>query len=653
MNSRPLSGVPLTLLALLAVLVVAASPAQAIRVVNYNILNWPSFDIAGRYDDHQLLMDALDPDIIFVQEIESQAGVNNYLTYCLNATVPGKYAADLFVNGPDTDNAIFYKVGVVDTVTHDIIYTDVRWTMDYTLQLSGYDGDAGQLHIISTHLKAGSSSEDEDIRQDQCNDIRAHMNAYPAGTNFIFGGDLNVYSSGDAGYQVLISSAADNDGRCFDPINQPGTWHDSYTFRHIHTQSPRVTSVSSYTGGGMDDRFDQMLISASLEDGSGMDYVVGSHTAYGNDGYRLNGDINDPTNQIVSAAIADALFYASDHIPVYMELQLPAILEVASMLDFGRAIIASAANEYLTVGNAAFDPAEQLAYSFTAPSGFDRPGGTFYLGGEETAEHIISMTTSTTGVKSGDLTVSSDAPESATQYVALTGTVVDHAVPSLDGSSVVVLDTLDFGMHEVGAFVDMSAFAYNLGYGSLQALLEVYDAAIVGGDGRFSIVGGFSQQDVGGTATEFVIHFDDTSITRSTPYDADLTLSTRDESGIHGGGGALSDLVVHLTAIIDGGNGVDDILVSKLALGRGAPNPFTDITTLHLSLPQPAHARVDVFDIAGRLVTDIHDGSMDAGVHEIVWDGRDSRGRAVASGIYFCRAEVGEWSQIQRMVLLR
>jgi len=651
MNSRSLKKVPLMALALLAVMLVAAPPAQAIRVVTYNILNWPSFDIAGRYDDHQVVMDALDADIIIVQEIESQNGVNNYLTYCLNATVPGEYGAALFVNGPDTDNAIFYKNSVVDTVTSETIYTDVRWTMDYTVQLEGYTGDAGQLHLLSTHLKAGSSSSDEDVREDQCNDIRAHMNAYPSGTNFIFGGDLNVYSSSDAGYQVLLASQADNDGRCFDPINQPGSWHDSYTYRHIHTQSPRETSTGSYTGGGMDDRFDQLLISASLEDGSGMDYVVGSHTAYGNDGYRLNGDINDPVNQVVSAAIADALYYASDHIPVYLELQLPAILDVASTLDFGRAIIASGANENLTVGNAAFDPAEELAYSFTAPVGFDRPGGTFYLDGEQTADHIISMLTATVGVKSGDLTVTSNAPENAIQYVALTGTVVDHAVPSLDGSSVVLLDTLDFGVHEVGTFTDMTAAIFNLGYDSLQALLEVYEAEIVG-DSEFTIVGGFTPFDVAGTEVEFDVHFDDTGGIAGT-YEADLTFSTRDESGIHGGGGALSDLVVHLTATIDDGNSVGDEPVAMLALGRGAPNPFADVTTLRFSMPQPAHARVDVFDIAGRLVADIHDGSMPAGVHEIVWDGRDSHGRAVASGIYFCRAEVGEWSQIQRMVLLR
>ncbi|MCD4690680.1 hypothetical protein K8S17_04390, partial [bacterium] len=510
MNKRPLSTALLVALALLAVILAAATPAHAIRVVTYNILNWPSFDIAGRYDDHQIVMDALDADIIIVQEIESQTGINNYLTYCLNATVPGEYAADLFVNGPNTDNAIFYKVSVVDTVTHETIYTDVRWTMDYTVKLLGYDTAAGEFHFLSTHLKAGSSSGDEAVRKDQCEDIRAHMNDYPSGTNFIFGGDLNVYTSTDDGYQVLISSAADNDGRCFDPINQPGAWHDSYTYRYIHTQSPRVTSVASYTGGGMDDRFDQMLISASLEDGSGLDYVVGTHTAYGNDGWRLNGDINNPTNLIVSAEIADALFYASDHIPVYMELQLPAILSVATSLDIGRAIVSSTASEDLTVENAAFAPADELSYSLTAPAGFSAPAGTFYLDGEQTANHGISMVTTSTGAKSGDLTVSSNAPENATRYVALTGTVVDHAVPSLDGASIVLLDTLDFGIHQVGEFSDMSVFAYNLGYGSLQALLDVYDAQIVGGDNRFSIVGGFTQQDVGDTEAEFVIHFDDT-----------------------------------------------------------------------------------------------------------------------------------------------
>ncbi len=159
MKNRPLKWALAGAL-LLFVATMTATPAHAVRVVTYNILNWPSFDIAGRYDDHQVVMDALDADIIIVQEIESQTGVNHYLDYCLNATVPNEYGAALFVNGPDTDNAIFFKRSVVDTVTSDVIYTDVRWTMDYTVQLAGYSGDAGQLHLLSTHLKAGSSGSD-------------------------------------------------------------------------------------------------------------------------------------------------------------------------------------------------------------------------------------------------------------------------------------------------------------------------------------------------------------------------------------------------------------------------------------------------------------------------------------------------------------
>ncbi len=477
------------------------------------------------------------------------------------------------------------------------------------------------------------------------------MNDYPSGTNFILGGDFNMYSSSEAGFQDLVGSQADNDGRCFDPINQPGYWHDSYTFRNIHTQSPREDGSGSYTGGGMDDRYDLLLISASLEDGSGLDYVTGSYDAYGNDGYRLNGDINDPTNQVVSAQIADALYYASDHIPVVLELQVPAILDVASSLDIGRAMIWSSVSENLTVTNAALDPAEQLAYTLAAPSGFGAPPGTFYLAGEQSYGHAISMSTLTAGVKSGVLTVTSNAAENATQYVALSGTVLDYAVPSLSDLEVDTLDTLDFGIHQVGEFADMSAFVHNLGFDSLQALLEVYDAEIVGGDGRFSIVGGFSPIDVGATAAEIVVNFDCSGGSGAT-YEADLTLSTRSESGIPGGGGALDDLVVHLVATIDDGNSVPDV-VTTLALGRGAPNPFRDVTTLHLALPESAHARVDIFDIAGRLITPVHDGPMAAGVHEIVWDGRAADGRPVASGIYFCRAEIGEWSRIRKMVLLR
>ncbi len=649
----PVSRALLTFAVFAFVLLAVVQPASALRVVTYNILNWPGLDWPGRYLHFQTVMDSLDADVIIVQEIQSQTGVNNFLNYCLNASVPGEYSSVLFVNGPDTDNSIFYKNSVVDTVTQETITTDVRWTMEYTVTLNGYDSSEAQFRILSTHLKAGSSSSDIATREDQCEEIRAHMNGYPSGTHFILGGDFNMYTSSEAGYQDLVGSQADNDGRCFDPVNKPGYWHDSYTFRRLHTQAPGVSPPSGFTGGGMDDRYDQLLISAALQDGNGLSYITDSHKAFGNDGYRLNNDINDPTNQEISQEMADALYYAADHIPLLLELQVPAKVGVAASLAFGKAIVGSTAEELLTVTNSATTPADELDYSLVAPGGFTASGGSFLLSAGSDNDHTISMVTASVGATAGDLAVNSNDLDDPAFDVALSGIVVDHASPSLDAASVVLADTLDFGSHEIGAFSDVALSVYNDGYSSLQALLEVYDAAIVGGDGRFSFVGGFTEESAGATAVEYTLHFDDVGAATNTLYAATLTLSSRDESAIHGGGGGLSDLTVYLEAFVEDGTGISDDGVLRLALSSGAPNPFTERTSLVFTLPSVSSVNVEIFDIAGRLVRTLESGVLAAGEHEILWTGRDDRGRQAASGIYFCRATVGDWREVRKVVLLR
>jgi flagellar hook assembly protein FlgD len=90
-----------------------------------------------------------------------------------------------------------------------------------------------------------------------------------------------------------------------------------------------------------------------------------------------------------------------------------------------------------------------------------------------------------------------------------------------------------------------------------------------------------------------------------------------------------------------------------MALSPGSPNPFTAETALLFSLPAPEHAVIEVYDVSGRLVTTLVDGSMPAGANRVVWDGRDSHGAPAASGIYFCRAQVGEWHEARKVVLLR
>jgi hypothetical protein len=53
-------------------------------------------------------------------------------------------------------------------------------------------------------------------------------------------GDYNIDASVETSYQNLVAVGGGGSGRMFDPLNQPGTWHDNGNFAAIHTQSTRV-----------------------------------------------------------------------------------------------------------------------------------------------------------------------------------------------------------------------------------------------------------------------------------------------------------------------------------------------------------------------------------------------------------------------------
>ncbi|MBE0566150.1 MAG: right-handed parallel beta-helix repeat-containing protein [Krumholzibacteria bacterium] len=92
---------------------------------------------------------------------------------------------------------------------------------------------------------------------------------------------------------------------------------------------------------------------------------------------------------------------------------------------------------------------------------------------------------------------------------------------------------------------------------------------------------------------------------------------------------------------------------TRTALRGAAPNPFNPTTTLSYELAAPGHARLQVYDTAGRLIATLVDEQRGAGRHEVVWNGRDDGGRAVASGVYLYRLESAAYGETRRMVLLK
>ncbi|MBD3349644.1 MAG: choice-of-anchor D domain-containing protein [Candidatus Eisenbacteria bacterium] len=635
---------------LLALLV--AMPAQAVRVCTYNILNFPGSTGTARVPYFRTVVEEVDPDVLVVQEMLSLSGVNQFLGDVMNYSTPGLYAAGPFVNGPDTDNALFYKPSVVELVSHSEISTALRNISEYVLRPVGHTSIEAEFRVYSLHLKAGSSSSDQSKRLGEATILRDHLNDLAGGSWFISAGDYNIRASSETAYQKLTGSEADNDGRLKDPINSPGNWHDNASFAWIHTQSPRTTQFGGGAHGGMDDRFDILLISYGLDDGQGMDFIPGTRVALGNDGLHFNMAINEGTNYAVTEEVADAIHEAADHLPLYADFQLPALMDAPSSLAFGSAVVGADASVPLILENVAAAPADELSYSLSFPAGFTGPSGPFELTAGDAASHDISLDTSSAGEATGTLTLSTDDPDHPSWPVGLSGTVLDHAVPSLAENQVTAAGSLDFGSHPSGEFQEEEVWVWNYGYCSTQALLEVYDAEFVGGDGRFSLAGGAIPAEVGASPADYFVEFDDTGAAADSLYTAVLTFSTRDDQDVIGAS-TLCDLVVDLSAYVQSGTDVPGGQARELSLSLLSANPFRRQAELALALPTSGQARVDIYDVRGRLVATPLSAALPSGEHRIVWDGKDETGDRAPSGIYFVRAAVGEWDESRKILLLR
>jgi len=89
------------------------------------------------------------------------------------------------------------------------------------------------------------------------------------------------------------------------------------------------------------------------------------------------------------------------------------------------------------------------------------------------------------------------------------------------------------------------------------------------------------------------------------------------------------------------------------ALNAAFPNPFNPMTKISFSLPEAQPVRLAVYSLDGRKVATLLEETRAAGLHEIVWTGRDDAGQGVASGTYFYRLEAGPYSDVRKMTLMK
>lgn len=327
----------ITILLIIASFSALLGQPETLKVMQYNLLNYgnntgycntTNNNVSDKNNYIRTILTAYYPDIFTVCEIGRSSSLpNDFVNNVLNInglnywmTSPGSNTG----NTSSLINCIFYNSTKLTLVGHHVAQTYTRDVDVYDFKFKNDESDRVTLTCVIAHLKAGTGSDNESKRKMMVENTMRYLENNYRERNVLIMGDFNLYTSSEPAYQALTNETAYPNSYFIDPLYPygVGNWNSNYNFKEYHTQSTHKDSDSNcHSSGGMDDRFDFILMSENIYGGrENIRYVGGSYNALGNDGNRFNKSINNPTNQAVSQEVANALFHNSDHIPVTMDL---------------------------------------------------------------------------------------------------------------------------------------------------------------------------------------------------------------------------------------------------------------------------------------------------------------------------------------------
>jgi len=475
--------------AALAAAAIASTASSQVRVMNYNIArqqgstNAIAEVIAAAHSDNKVGW-AKPVDLMFFQEVPSTQ--INALQGLVNAAAPtgATYARATYSSSSQEDSAsgaqcAFYRVETISEIVsgHADIFTGAGRACDrWLFSLNGYSSSAARVYAYSMHLAAGTGAAA--TRESGANAVRSNANGLGAGVRAFYVGDFNVYSNNEAAYLAFLATG---NGQAFDPLGTGGWGGSSNAIKH--TQSPRDIQTG-LVGGGMDDRFDLHLATAQLVDNEGLSIISGTYRSFGNDGQHYNLAISAGGNSYFvgdaarSNALAQSLFNASDHVPVLVDYQVPAVMS-ATMVGVPQRVIQGAyVPVTVRVKNAApvVAPvgADELDYTVTSVAGlFGSASGIAPLAPAE-ALTTLQLNTGTVGLAEAQASAwtLSEAAQNASVDLTAEYTVVARARPSWSASSVLTTTTIPVSIPQGGAAQDVDVPLHNFGWTTLQSRLD-------------------------------------------------------------------------------------------------------------------------------------------------------------------------------------
>ena len=320
-------------------LISAVFAQDTVKIMQYNLLNYGNTTTYCTTTNNNIndkdtyireIIGYIQPDILAVEEIFGiNSVVENLLNNALNQDGRTYYQNAFLTNysGSDLCNMLYYDARKFTLYGQNAIATSLRDINIYTLYYNSPDldvlSDTVFLNIIVMHLKAGSNASDLQIRDDMTSLLMDYLNTNNMTGNNLAVGDFNVYTSSEAAFQNLVNYS-NASLRFYDPVNRLGEWNNNSTFANYHTQSTHSNDNGCHASGGLDDRFDFILISNEIKnDLFKVKYVTGSYTTIAQDGNHYNGGLLDaPTNYSVPSTVLTSLYENSDHLPVTLQLRI-------------------------------------------------------------------------------------------------------------------------------------------------------------------------------------------------------------------------------------------------------------------------------------------------------------------------------------------
>jgi hypothetical protein len=338
------------------------SKSDTIKVMAYNVLNYgdlcqgptTSLDVYLR-----TIVQYASPDLFSCEKMNA---------FPISPTDPGNLAVEITNNVLNTDFPNKYAYATLSDVSGDskmsvLFYNKLKFTFvsmqtivsyisDFNLYKLYYNDpniavthDTTYLYVLVNHTQSGSSSSDRDVQVTE--EMQALRSKFAYMPNLINMGDFNLASTYEAGYQAIISPT-DSTSQMSDPpfnpdkkLSYPANWgvNPSNYAAYLSTSTRKLATVPNTCGtsGGAYSWFDHIFISPWLVKGTNyISYIPSSFKTIGNDGNRVDEDINSPipvVNTSAPSAVIDALFQFSNKYPVSVKLLIKANRSGHSVAD--------------------------------------------------------------------------------------------------------------------------------------------------------------------------------------------------------------------------------------------------------------------------------------------------------------------------------